>query len=48
VGNKYLFLAYAFLWLIFSLYVWNISRRQAQLRKELEDLRSKLQQKSPS
>ncbi len=40
--NKYLFLAYAFTWLIFILYVWNLSRRQARLRKELEDLKRKI------
>ena len=37
--NKYLFLAYAFVWVIFVLYAWNISRRQANLKKELDELK---------
>lgn len=40
--NKYLFLAYTFVWLIFILYAWNLSRRQARLRRELEDLKNKV------
>ena len=40
--NKYLFLAYTFVWLIFLLYAWNLSRRQARLRKELEELKSRV------
>jgi CcmD family protein len=40
--NTYLMLAYAFLWLIFMLYAWSLSRRQARLRRELEDLKSRL------
>ena len=40
--NRYLFLAYTFVWLIFILYAWNLSRRQARLRKELEELKSKI------
>ncbi len=46
--NKYLFLAYAFVWLIFILYVWNLSRRQARLRKELEDLKARIPGQLPS
>lgn len=38
--NKYLFLAYAFVWLIFILFTWNLSRRQASLKKELDELKS--------
>jgi len=41
--NTYLFLAYTLVWLIFILYAWNLSRRQEKLRKELEDLKAKLQ-----
>jgi CcmD family protein len=41
--NTYLFLAYTLVWLIFILYAWNLSRRQDKLRKELEDLKAKLQ-----
>lgn len=40
--NTYLFLAFSFVWLIFILYAWNLSKRQAKLRSELEDLKSKL------
>ncbi len=40
--NPYLFLAYTFTWLIFILYAWNLSRRQARLRKELEELKRKV------
>ncbi len=40
--NHYLFLAFSFLWLIFFVYVWSLARRQARLRKDLEELRSKL------
>jgi CcmD family protein len=35
-------LAYAFVWLIFMLYAWSLSRRQARLRRELDDLKSRL------
>jgi CcmD family protein len=42
VVNKYLFLAYTFVWLIFILYAWNLSRRQARLRKELEELKRRV------
>lgn len=48
MANKFLFLAYAFVWLIFMAYAWNLSRRQAQLRKELEELKNKIQEQSPS
>jgi CcmD family protein len=41
--NTYLFLAYTLVWLTFILYAWNLSRRQDKLRKELEDLKAKLQ-----
>jgi CcmD family protein len=46
VVNQYLFLAYTFVWLIFILYAWNLSRRQARLRKELADLKSKVSEPS--
>ncbi len=39
MGNSFLFAAYALVWIIFMVYAWNISRRQAQLKKDLEDLR---------
>ena len=40
--NKYLFAAFALVWLIFMFYAWNLSRRQARLNKDLEDLKSRL------
>ncbi len=46
MSNKFLFLAYSFVWLIFILYVWNLSRRHARLRKDLEDLKTRLQRSS--
>ena len=39
--NKYLFAAFSALWVIFFLYAWSLSRRQARLRKELEELKNK-------
>jgi CcmD family protein len=41
-SNKFLFLAYGFLWLLFILYAWNLSRRQARLKKELDELQAKM------
>lgn len=40
--NKYLFLAYSFVWLIFFVYVWNLSRRRQRLQKELEELQARI------
>lgn len=40
--NTYLFLAYSLVWLIFMLYAWNLARRQEALRKELEDLKTRI------
>lgn len=48
MGNKFLFLAYGFVWLIFMLYGWNLSRRQAQLKRDLEGFKTKIQDQSPS
>jgi CcmD family protein len=42
VVNKYLFLAYSFVWVIFMLYAWNLSRRQTRLKKELDEVKSKV------
>jgi len=39
----YLFFAFAACWLIFMLYAWLLSRRQAQLQRELEELKSRFQ-----
>jgi CcmD family protein len=41
VVNKYLLLAFSALWVIFFLYAWSLSRRQAHLGKELEELKQK-------
>lgn len=43
----YLFLAFALCWLIFMFYAWHLSRRQTQLRRDLEELRNKLQDQPP-
>jgi CcmD family protein len=40
--NTYLFLAFASVWLIFMLYVWSLSRRQAKLKNDLEELKARL------
>lgn len=46
--NKFLFLAYSLVWLIFTLYAWNLSRREAWLRKELEELKARLEERPGS
>ena len=46
--NHYLFLAFSALWVIFFLYAWSLSRRQARLRKELEELKNKVGGGKPS
>lgn len=46
--NGYLFAAYSVVWAIFAAYVWILARRQAQIRKELADLKRKLQEASLS
>ena len=46
--NGYLFAAYSIVWAIFVAYVWILARRQAQIRKELADLKRKLQEASLS
>lgn len=46
--NTYLFLAFASFWLIFFIYAWVLSRRQARLKEELEELKGKLQENPPS
>jgi CcmD family protein len=40
--NEYLFLAFSALWAIFFAYAWSLSRRQARLRKELEELKERM------
>lgn len=46
MGNTFLFLAYGFVWTIFMLYAWNLSRRQARLRREIEDLKNRMRDSS--
>jgi CcmD family protein len=41
VLNKYLFVAFSALWVLFFVYAWSLSRRQARLQRELEELKSK-------
>jgi CcmD family protein len=46
--NNYLFAAYTLVWIIFMTYAWNISRRQAKLRKDLEELKRSRQSTAKS
>lgn len=46
--NKYLFWAYSLVWLIFMLYAWNLIRRQARLKKEVDELKSKVAESGSS
>ena len=46
--NKYLFVAYSFVWVVFMLYAWNLSRRQDSLKKELDEVKSKVAESSPA
>lgn len=41
-NNKFLFLAYGFLWLVFMIYVWSLSSRQAKIGKDLQELKNKV------
>jgi CcmD family protein len=47
VLNLYLFLAFSALWVLFFIYAWSLSRRQARLQKELEELKSKAETGRP-
>jgi CcmD family protein len=40
--NLYLFLAYGFVWLIFFIYVWDLSRRRQRLEKDLDELQARI------
>jgi CcmD family protein len=48
VVNKYLFLAYSFVWLIFMLYAWNLSRRQTRLKNELDEVKRQVAEPASS
>ncbi len=39
--------AFGLLWLIFVLYAWSLARRQSRLRKEIEELKTKLPAAKP-
>ena len=45
--NPYLFAAFSVVWAIFFIYAWLLSRRQAKLQNELEDLRKRLRDDPP-
>ena len=47
MGNPFLYLAYGFLLLVFILYGWNLSRRQAHLREDLDELKARVLDQSP-
>ncbi|HLI30471.1 MAG TPA: CcmD family protein [Terriglobia bacterium] len=38
-NDKFLFVAYTLVWIVFMLYAWNLARRQSRLRHDLDDLR---------
>lgn len=38
-NDKFLFLAYSLVWIVFMLYAWSLARRQSRLRNDLEELR---------
>lgn len=44
---KFVFAAYSMAWLIFIFYAWILSRRQARLRKDLDDLKTRIQGRAP-
>lgn len=39
-NDKYLFLAYGLVWIVFMLYAWSLWRRQARLRRDLEEMKA--------
>jgi CcmD family protein len=41
-NNTFLFLAYSLVWIVFMLYAWRLSRRQAKLAKDFEELKRRL------
>jgi CcmD family protein len=48
VVNHYLVLAFGFLWVIFMLYAWSLSRRQSKLKRDLDELKSQLREQPPT
>jgi CcmD family protein len=43
VVNHYLVGAFSLAWLLFGIYAWSLSRRQERLKKELDELKKKLE-----
>jgi len=41
VVNKFLFLAYALVWILFMIYAWSLSRRQDRIFKEMDELKAR-------
>ncbi len=39
MSNPYLAAAYAFVWIVFLLYAWNLGRQKARLEEEVEALK---------
>ena len=39
---RYLFFAFSLMWVVFLLYAWSLSRRQARLKKEIEEVKRRL------
>lgn len=39
-NDKYLFLAYTLVWIVFMVYAWILSRRQSRLRAEIDVLKT--------
>ncbi|MGH9378206.1 MAG: CcmD family protein [Terriglobia bacterium] len=42
-NDKFLFLAYSLVWIVFMLYAWSLARKQAKLRRDLDEIKSKRQ-----
>ncbi|HEV2499509.1 MAG TPA: CcmD family protein [Terriglobia bacterium] len=40
-NDKYLFLAYTLVWIVFMVYAWILSRRQSRLRIEINELKAR-------
>jgi CcmD family protein len=36
---RFLYLAYTLVWIIFGIYAWSLGRRQASLKRDLDDLK---------
>ncbi len=46
-NDKFLFFAYGLVWIVFVIYAWVMTRRQSKLRHELEELKSKAEERQP-